>query len=171
MTAPLPVNLRIPSSASLRHKSKLSMLQGRNVAENAQGRRPRLVLADDRPDILEEVRRVLAFGFDVLCTVAEGNALVRAAAELRPDAVITDLQMPELGGIEAGGEILRQGLCNAVIVLTMHDEPHLLGKALQAGIRGYVMKLDASEELIPAIHAVLGGGSYLSRGASKNWRQ
>lgn len=141
------------------------------MTENAQRRRSRLVLADDHQDILDEVRHLLAFEFDVLCTVAEGNALIQAVAESRPDAVISDLQMAGLGGIEAGGQILRRGLCNAVIVLTMFNEPHLVGKALQAGIRGYVLKVDASEELIPAIHAVLAGGNYLSRGVLEKWRE
>jgi len=164
------VNLRIPFDAALRYKSEMGLVSGGNVAENAQSR-PRLVLADDHPDILVEVRQVLGHGFDVLCTVAGGKALVRAVRELRPDAVITDLQMPELGGIEAGTQILRQGLCSAVIALTMHNEPQLVGKTLRAGIRGYVLKLDAGEELIPAIRAVLGGGRYLSRGVSENWRE
>lgn len=141
--------------------------KGWNVTENAQRRRSRLVLADDHPDILDEVRHLLETEFDVLFAVADGNALIQAVAELRPDAVISDVQMPGLGGIEAGRHILRHGLCNDVIVLTMHNEPHLVGKALAAGIRGYVLKVDANEELIPAIYAVLGGGSYLSRGVSK----
>jgi len=126
------------------------------------------VLADDHPDILDEVRHLLEVEFDVVFTAADGNALIQAVAQLRPDAVISDVQMPGLGGIEAGKHILRNGLCNDVIVLTMYNEPHLVGKALEAGIRGYVLKVDANEDLIPAIYAVLGGGSYLSRGVSKN---
>lgn len=138
---------------------------------DAPQQRSRLVLADDHPDVLEEVRRLLEFEFDVLRTVDGGAALVRAADELRPDVVISDIQMAGTGGIEAGGQILREGLCNAVIVLTMHNEPHLVGRALLAGIRGYVLKVDAGDELIPAVHAVLGGGSYLSRGVSENRRK
>jgi DNA-binding NarL/FixJ family response regulator len=126
--------------------------------------RTRILLADDRGDVLEEIRRLLAPEFDILRAVNHGGALVEAAAELRPDVVVSDLRMPVLGGIEAGAQILREGLCAAVIVLTMYDEPHLVSKALQAGIRGYVLKVDAGEELIAAVHAVLGGGQYLSRG-------
>jgi len=137
----------------------------------ARQQRSRLVLADDHPAVLDEVRRLLEFEFDVLRTVGEGAALVRAVEELRPDVVISDIQMAGTGGIEAGGQILREGLCNAVIVLTMHNEPHLVGKALRAGIRGYVLKEDAGDELIPAVHTVLGGGSYLSRGVSENPRR
>jgi CheY-like chemotaxis protein len=138
-----------------------------NVTENEQERKPRLVLADDHLDVLEAIRYLLASDFDILRTAAEGHALVQAAAELSPDAVVSDIQMPGLDGIEAGGRIIRQGLCNAVVVLTMYNEPHLVRKALQAGIRGYVLKVDAGEELIPAVNAVLAGGSYLSRGVSE----
>ena len=79
--------------------------------------------------------------------------------------------MPGLGGIEAGEQIVRQGLCNAVLMLTMYNEQQLVGKALQAEIRGYVLKVDASEELIPAIYTVLGGGNYLSQAVSEKWRK
>src|SRR5690349_11395150 len=123
---------------------------------DARPQRSRLVLADDHADVLEEVRRLLEYEFDVLRTVDGGDALVRAVDELRPDVVISDIQMAGTGGIEAGGQILREGLCNSVIVLTMHNEPHLVGKALLAGIRGYVLKVDAGNELIPAVHTVLG---------------
>jgi DNA-binding NarL/FixJ family response regulator len=137
-----------------------------SVEENAGTRRFRLVLADDHADILGEVASLLEFDFDVLCTVGEGTALVDAASELRPDAVISDIQMPRLGGIEAGEQILREGSCPAIVVLTMYNDPNLVEKAMAAGIRGYVLKVDASEELIPAVHAVLRGARYISRSVS-----
>src|SRR4051794_1783376 len=133
--------------------------------------RPRLVLADDRPDVLEEIQQLLAAEFDVLRTVDRGGALVEAALELRPDAVVSDVRMPGIGGIDAAAEILRKGACGAVIVLSMYGEPHLVQKSIDAGIRGYVLKVDAGNELIPAVHEVLGGGRYLSRGVRARWRE
>ncbi len=124
----------------------------------------RLVLAEDHHDVREEVRRLLETEFDVLRAVGDGDALVEAAAELKPDAVVTDVRMPRLGGIEAGERILGRGLSEAVVVLSMHSDAHLVKAALQAGIRAYVLKVDAGEELIPAIYAALGGERYLSRG-------
>jgi DNA-binding NarL/FixJ family response regulator len=53
----------------------------------------------------------------------------------------------------------------------MYDEPHLVRKALLAGIRGYVLKVDAGEELIPAVHEVLGGGNYLSQSIRSKWKE
>lgn len=137
----------------------------------ADRERFRLVLADDSKDVLDELRQLLEFEFDVLIAVTDGSALIQAVTERRPDAVVSDIQMPGLGGIEAGEQIVRQGLCNSVLLLTMYNEPQLVGKALQAGIRGYVLKVDASEELIPALHTVLSGGSYLSRAVSERWRK
>lgn len=134
-------------------------------------RRFRLVLADDHHDVLDAIRDLLEPEFEVLDAVTEGLALVESVSRLRPDAVISDIRMPRLGGIEAGAQLLRGRLCTAVILLTMHNEPHLVKKALQAGIRGYVLKVDAGEELIPAVYAVLGGDRYLSRGVLDTWRE
>jgi DNA-binding NarL/FixJ family response regulator len=127
-------------------------------------RRFRLVLADDHPDVREAVRQLLYSEFDVLRTVGEGAALVEAAIELKPDAVVTDVQMPHMGGIEASEQLLSRRLCEAVVVLSMYPDAHLVKAAFQAGIRAYVLKVDASDELIPAINAALRGERYLSRG-------
>jgi DNA-binding NarL/FixJ family response regulator len=130
----------------------------------AGDRRYRLVLADDHPGVRQEIRQLLEPEFDVLRAVGNGAALLAAAVELHPDAVISDIQMPELGGIEAGGELLGRGLCEAVVVLSMYPDRHLVQTAMKAGIRAYVLKLDASDELIPAIYAALRGDRYLSSG-------
>jgi DNA-binding NarL/FixJ family response regulator len=127
----------------------------------------RVVLADDHLDLFEEIRYLLAPEFEVVGSVKEGLALVQAAFELRPDAVISDINMPRLNGIDAGRQILQKGLCQAVIALTTYNEPLLVESAMQAGIRGYVLKVHASEELIPAVRTVLGGGIYLSRGVRR----
>jgi len=97
-------------------------------------------------------------------------ALIQAAFELRPDAIISDINMPRLNGISAGRQILQEGLCKAVILLTTYNEPQLVASAMQAGIRGYVLKIEASEELVPAVRTVVGGGIYLSQGVCRQAR-
>jgi DNA-binding NarL/FixJ family response regulator len=142
------------------------MSKAGGAAERAR-RRFRVVLADDHLDLLEEIRYLLAPEFDVVSSVKEGSALIQAAFELRPDAIISDIHMPRLNGIDAGRRILQEGLCKAVILLTTYHEPQLVASAMQAGIRGYVLKVEASEELIPAVRAVVSGGAYLSRGVRR----
>jgi len=139
-------------------------------AEGPHGgdRRRRLVLADDHPDVRQEIRQLLDPEFEVLCAVADGAALVAAVVELRPDAVVADIQMPKLDGIDAGCELLCRGLCEAVVVLSMYPDRHLVQTAAEAGILGYVLKLDANDELIPAVYAALRGERYLSRGVRDN---
>ncbi len=125
---------------------------------------PRVVLADDHADVLQETQMLLEPEFRVVCSAQEGATLLQAVLESKPDGVIADVQMPGLDGIDAGREIVRLGLCDAVIMLSAYNDPELIQRALNAGIRGYVLKEDAGEELIPALRAVLAGGSYLSRG-------
>lgn len=126
-------------------------------------RKTTVILADDHPQVLESISTLLEAEFDVVCAVNSGEALVEAASLMRPDAVISDIQMKEMDGIEAGLKVLERGSCDAVVVLTMHNDPHLMRRAVSAGIRGYVLKIDAGEELIPALKQVVAGGSYISR--------
>lgn len=129
----------------------------------AEGHRQRLVLADDHGDVLKELRRLLDPEFDVAAALRDGPSLLEAAGRLHPDAVICDLRMPGMSGIEAGARILSARLAKAVVVLSMYREADLIRQALDAGILGYVLKVDASEELIPAIYSALAGKPYLSR--------
>jgi len=126
--------------------------------------RPRIVLADDHEDLLHEMYELLAPEFEVLRSVREGAALIEAALELRPDVVVSDINMPGLNGIDAARQIRKRGACDRVILLTVYREPQLVRSALEAGIQGYVLKLDAGEELIAAVRSVLAGNTYLSRG-------
>ena len=133
--------------------------------------RPRIVLADDHPGLLVEIDRRLALEFNVLRSVTDGAALVEAAAELKPDAVVADISMPYLTGIEACSQILREGYAKNAVLLSMYDDPELVRSALDAGILGYVLKLDAGEELASAVRMVLIGRRYLSRRVLKKWNQ
>jgi DNA-binding NarL/FixJ family response regulator len=144
-------------------------LSSKSVIAYAVRQRPRIVLADDHPELLAEIGRRLAVEFDVLCSVGDGFALVKAASELRPDVVISDINMPNLTGIEACRQILHGGFSKCAILLTVYDEPELVRSALEAGILGYVLKVDAGEELISAVQMVLIGHTYLSRRVLQKW--
>lgn len=130
--------------------------------EQGETRRYRLVIADDHSDMRQEILGLLGCEFEVVRAVGDGAALIAAILEEKPDAVISDIQMPGLDGIEAGRQVLGRGLCDTFIVLSMYSDRHLVEAAMKAGIRGYVLKLDACEELISAVHSALRGERYLS---------
>jgi DNA-binding NarL/FixJ family response regulator len=139
------------------------MLRSVERLEEAMRRiKPRILVADDHPAILQQVSELLAAQFDVVGVARDGVELLRAAQYLKPDLVVTDFQMPRINGIHASRELLNKRICKAVVLLTMYEEPHLIDAALKAGIRGFVLKSSAAEELIPAVREALCGRVYLS---------
>ena len=124
---------------------------------------PQILLADDHQIVRQGFRAILErSGFQVAGEAADGREAVRFAQAHHPDVAILDLSMPQLNGLDAAREILQLHPRTAIILLTMHVEEHQIVAALRAGIRGYVIKTQASEELINAIREVIGGGIYLS---------
>src|ERR1041384_4086509 len=91
-----------------------------NHHEGETRARPRIVLADDHRDVLKEMANLLSSDFEVVRAVGDGLSLLESTRELRPDVVISDINMPEMNGIDAGRRILEQGLCGAVILLTVY---------------------------------------------------
>ena len=106
-------------------------------------------------------------GFDVVGEAADGREAVRLARELCPDVAVVDLTMPQLNGIAAAREILKSSPGMGLVLFTMHIEDHLVMRALRSGIRGYVLKTQAVEELCEAIREVALGGTYLSPRVSR----
>lgn len=129
---------------------------------------PTVIIADDHPELLQEIIALVTPDFNVLHAVGDGESLVTAVRELRPDLVISDIQMPKMNGIQAGTKIIREGLCNSVVLLSMYGDSQLVKSALATGIRGYVLKTDAGDDLISALHEVRSGGTYLSRRISRS---
>ena len=122
-------------------------------------RRPRLLLADDHDLILNALRQLLEREFTVLRAVSDGEALVGAALELRPDVVLCDVSMPRLSGFQAI-QRLRQELPQLrFIFLTMHEDPELAAEAFRAGASAYILKSSPADELLRAVRTVLAGGS------------
>lgn len=125
-------------------------------------RRPTVLLADDHRIVLDGLNGLLQQDFEVVGVVHDGKALVLAAEQLKPDAIVVDVSMPLLNGIDATRHLREQGTQARVIVLSMHAEVTYASRALRAGAQGYVVKTSASEELIEALHAVLRGQVYVS---------
>jgi DNA-binding NarL/FixJ family response regulator len=123
--------------------------------------RPTIILADDHPHVAEQLQRLLSDAFDVVSVVGHGEALVKAAARMKPDVIVTDISMPGLDGIKAAQEILVQQPSMAIVFVTVHDDPALARKALGFGL-GYVLKASAGEELVEAVEAALASRPFVS---------
>jgi DNA-binding NarL/FixJ family response regulator len=128
----------------------------------------RIVLADDHHIVRQGLRVLLEReGLQVVAEATDGREAVALAHTHKPDVVVLDLMMPLLNGLEAGREILHNRDASAAILLTMHTQEHQIAAALKAGIRGYLLKTQAAEDLTKAIRDVLRGEIYLSPGVSR----
>lgn len=120
--------------------------------------RPRVLLADDDDSVRIAVSRLLAPTCDVVGCVADIATLFDAAAELRPDVVLLDFSLPGgLTGIEVCRRLKRMRPQMGVVPFTGHDDEELGRLALEAGASGYVWKLQAATDLLPAIQAAAAG--------------
>jgi DNA-binding NarL/FixJ family response regulator len=124
--------------------------------------RARVLLADDHPEVVENLRALVEAEFEVVATVGDGNALVAAAEALAPDVIVTDVAMPGLNGITAAARILASNPAARIVFVTVHNSPVLVQKSLATGALGYVLKLTAGDDLVPAIRAALQGKRHLS---------
>src|SRR5215203_1182565 len=124
--------------------------------------RPRLLLAEDHPETRELLRGLLLPEFDVLADVEDGVALVAAAERLSPDVIVTDISMPRLDGMAAAAQILRRNTAARIVFVTAHREPVLVERGTSAGVLGYVLKVAAGDELIPAVKAAMRGERHTS---------
>jgi DNA-binding NarL/FixJ family response regulator len=128
----------------------------------------RILLADDHAIVRQGLKALLEReGFAVVAEADDGQAAVRLARERCPDVAVLDFSMPILNGLDAALEILRACPRAKAILLTMHTDDHYVLSALQAGVKGYVVKTQASSDLVRAIHEVLRGMMYLSPGISE----
>ncbi len=113
---------------------------------------------------MREIELLMADDFDIVGKAANGPALVEEVARLRPDLIVTDLEMPGMNGIEASRAALKIDPGLSILLLTAHPDPRLAQEALAAGISGYVLKFSAADELIKAAQGALRGETFVSPG-------
>jgi DNA-binding NarL/FixJ family response regulator len=132
-----------------------------------------VLIADDHPLVRQGLRAVLesADGLEVLAEASDGNDAVRLAAELGPDVVVMDLQMPGLHGIEATREILAGRPGTAVLVLTMFDDDDTVFAAVAAGAAGYLLKGADGEDIVAAIRAAAAGQAVFGAALARRLRR
>jgi len=124
--------------------------------------RPRVLIADDHPDLIFFVRGLLEEEFDIVGTVGNGLSLVEEAIRLRPDLIVTDLSMLVLNGIEAMHKLRQAGSNSKVVFLSMYRESEIVQACFDAGALGFVIKSDMQTDLVAALNEALAGKTYIS---------
>jgi DNA-binding NarL/FixJ family response regulator len=125
-------------------------------------KRPRILLADDHTLMTEALRALLQPDFEVVGTVADGRALLQAAAATKPEVVVVDIGMPLLNGLDAGEQLKALQPDIKVIYLTQNREPRYAVEAFRRKASGYLLKDSAASELTTAIRDALEGRCYIS---------
>ena len=122
----------------------------------------RVLLADDHAALLAQSANLLMGEFEIVGFTANGLDLVKAALRLDPDAVVLDITMPGLDGMEAARRLQAAGCRAKLVFLTVHEDPDYLHAALEAGGTGYVVKTRLALDLIDAVHEALAGHRFVS---------
>src|SRR2546425_4271767 len=128
----------------------------------------RVVLADDHVVLRQGVRALLErHGLEVVAEASDGRAAVELARQHEPDVAVLDIMMPLLNGIDAARQIVEARPGIQVVMLTALEQDRLVTEAVRAGVRGFVLKTQAGEDLAQAIQQVSRGGVYVGAGVSQ----
>lgn len=135
-----------------------------NVSPEPQGDVVRVLVADDHPIFRNGMRALLASVPDIeVCgEAATGEEAIARAADVQPDVILMDLQMPNVGGIQATRQILLASPHIRVLVVTMFEDDYSVFTAMRAGARGYIVKGASADEMLRAIRAVASGEAIFS---------
>jgi DNA-binding NarL/FixJ family response regulator len=125
--------------------------------------RAKILIVDDHEVVRQGARAILQKARPewVICGEAlTGTDAVQAVLRDKPDVVIMDITMPGMSGLEAAAEITRLAPESRVLLFTMHESDTLIVQGRQIGAQGYVLKSQAGRDLVVAIEALLGGGTF-----------
>ncbi len=128
-----------------------------------------LVIADDHPLLLEGLKNHLEhLNYNILASVGDGSAAIKAIIDHKPDLAILDVEMPYFSGIEVIKTCIERGIKTHLVLLTFHKEPAYIARAKRLDIAGYLLKDDAIDEVDSCIKTIMGGEKYYSHAIRGN---
>jgi DNA-binding NarL/FixJ family response regulator len=124
----------------------------------------RVLLADDHALVRHGFRRILEDdpGITVVGEASGGSEAIQMERQLSPDVVVMDLAMPEVNGLHAAIEILRRRRECRILILSMHNDEQYVRNALDAGVKGYILKNALETDLTRAVRTLANGGEFIS---------
>ena len=127
----------------------------------------KVMIVDDHPMVAEGIQSILESYDDinVVGCLPNGRAAIESVAELDPDVILMDLNMPEIGGLSATEILLERQPDTRIVILSMHDNPEYISSGLSHGAMGYILKDVPTDEIKLAIDTVMRGERYLCTGA------
>jgi DNA-binding NarL/FixJ family response regulator len=116
----------------------------------------RILVVDEHPVVRHGLRTLLGAHaeWEIIDEAADGIEAVDKADRLKPDVIVLDITMPRMSGLEACRLIRKRVPASEILFVTQHDSPHMMREAMEAGARGYVVKSNASRDLLAAVEAV-----------------
>lgn len=127
-------------------------------------RRSRIIIADDHPvfrtglrDIIETDRH-----FHIVEEAGDGEEALRHVRAHNPDALVLDIEMPRLDGLEVARQLHEEGSTVAILILTMHQNESIFNRAMDYGVTGYLLKDSAAADIVHALVAVISGKYFIS---------
>ena len=123
-----------------------------------------LLVADDHELVRKGMRTILEAqpGWNVAAEANDGRQAVEKAKEVKPEITVLDISMPVLNGLEAARQIAKNDVQTKILIVTVHESDRLVREVLDAGARGYVLKSDASRDLVAAVNAVRSNKTYFT---------
>lgn len=120
----------------------------------------RLVIAEDQALVLGALATLLGLEGDIeiVARVGDGAAALVAVRDLKPDVLLSDIEMPQMTGLDVAEAIAREGLAARVLIVTTFGRAGYLRRAMDAGVRGYLLKDTPADALAAAIRKVAAGG-------------
>jgi DNA-binding NarL/FixJ family response regulator len=125
-----------------------------------------VIVADRHHQMLGGIHALLGVVFDAVVMVADDRSLIEAVERMQPDLVIVDLSLPSsVDDLNVAHRLAAERPDLRIIVMSVHDEPAAVRQTLAAGAAAFVLKRSAATDLIPAVHDVLDGRTYVSPAA------
>jgi DNA-binding NarL/FixJ family response regulator len=122
----------------------------------------RVLIAEDHPEVLSEIRVRLGKVFEIIGAVEDGKQAIDAALRLDPDVLVLDISMPLMNGFQAAARLRDMKCRTKIVILTVYEDREYVSAAFSSGASAYVTKRHLGTDLVAAIREVLSGNTFIS---------